>query len=570
MSFLLASEEAGRPQAAAVADDVELTRARRALITRRLPYFALGWLGLGLVMRAGLVSRGGLSLRLAVVSITLQAAVLAAAIVWCRRAPEAPRVPWIAFGTCMGLVLLATGFFTVVGGSVEVYVFALLVICIGSSTAFAWGWRPATALLGLAIGIGGCTALWVSALHRFIDPVEVVLETLIGGAIAIAIAEGSARSVARAVREARAAREAAERLAAAYAAYRDLADNAPDLIFTHDLAGRITYVNEAFARAVGTDAAALIGRDAGSLVPRDADNPDPAALRARMLAGEEVPPQLYWVRAPGGRRWFECASSPIRDADGRIAGARGIVRDVTARRVAEEALRASLEDLRRSEERLRRLARHHASIREDERKRLGFDLHDDVCQELVGVGILIEALRHRVVEAAPALAPDLARIGRYVGEVGEHLRQLARDLRPMLLRELGLQGSVHSLAEAMTAAGTSATAVFPTPIPRLDEETEIGVYRIAQEALANAVRHGRATSVQISLAVTGGTLTLEVRDDGRGFVPDAPRGDALGLVGMEERALALGGLLELRSEPGQGTAVRLRCPIVARSAMSAA
>jgi two-component system sensor histidine kinase UhpB len=568
--FLPESSEASRAQAVAVADDAELTQARRALITRRLPYFALGWLALGLVLRTGLVSRGGLSLRLAVASIALQMAVLVAAIGWCRRAPTAPRVPWIAFGACVGLVVLATGFFSRMGGSIEVFVFALLVICIGSSTAFAWGWVPATALLALAIGIGGSAALGASALHRFIDPVELLLETLIGGAISVVIAEGSARGVARAVREARAAREAAERLAAAYDAYRDLADNAPDLIFTHDLDGRITYANEAFARACGVAAPALIGWNVASLVPSDTDNPDPDVLRARMVAGEDVSPQLYWVKAKGGRRWFEVVASPIRDADGRVAGARGIVRDVTARRAAEEALRASLEDLRRSEERLRRLARHHATIREEERKRLGCDLHDDVCQELVGVGILIESLRHRVVEAAPALAPELARIGRYVGEVGEHLRQLARDLRPMLLRELGLQESVHSLAEAMTAAGTPATAVFPTPIPRLDEETEIGVYRIAQEALANAVRHAQAATVQISLGVTDGVLALEVRDDGCGFVPDAPRGDALGLVGMEERALALGGLLDLRSAPGRGTRVRLTCPIAARAAMSAA
>lgn len=556
--------------ARAARDDAALVRARRALIVRRFPAFALGWIAVGIALRAGLVARGELSLHLAAGSVALQMAMLGAAILACRRAPESARVPAIAFGTCVLLIAMTTAFFVVLGGSVEVFVFALGTISIGSAAAFAWGWRPAAALLALCFGLVGIELLGGFTLSHFLDPAAIALEAMIGAAISLTVAEASARNVTRSVRQAQAEREAGERLTAAYAAYRDLAENASDFIFTHDIEGRITYVNEAFARAVGVAAADLVGRDAGSLVPRDPDNPDPAVLRARMVAGEVVPLQRFWVKGPTGRRWLECAASPIRDAEGRMVGTRGIVRDVTARHEAEEALRASLEELRRSEERLRRLARRQASIREDERKRLGFDLHDDVCQELIGIGILLESVRRRAGEAAPALAPELARIGRYVGEVGEHLRQLARDLRPMLLRELGLRESVHSLAEAMTAAGTVVSAVFSSPLPRLAEETEIGVYRIAQEALANAVRHARAESIRVSLGVADDMLELEVRDDGCGFSPDAPRGDALGLVSMEERAFALGGRLVLRSTPGGGTTVRLTCPVVPRAAMSAA
>jgi signal transduction histidine kinase len=124
----------------------------------------------------------------------------------------------------------------------------------------------------------------------------------------------------------------------------------------------------------------------------------------------------------------------------------------------------------------------------------------------------------------------------------------------------------------MMQAGTPVSAVFPTRIPRLGEVIEIGVYRIAQEALTNAVRHAGAGAIRLTLAVHDErALTLEVTDDGCGFVPEGRRGsDALGLVGMEERALALGGRLELRSAPWQGTTVRLTCPVVPRTAASAA
>ncbi len=550
------------------ARDAVFERAHHALISQRLPIFALVWLGLGVVLRTGLVLRGELGVGPAAVSLASQILVLSLAIALCRADPEGPRVLRVALATCVLLVAFATVFFARLGGSVEVLAFALFTICGGSSLAFVWGWRPALVVLVAAVGIGGVAA---SSLQRLVDPIELLLEVGIGAAVAITIAEASARSFRRSFEQERARSESERQLAASHDAYRDLAENARDLIFTHDLDGRITYVNEAFARSYQTTAAELIGRDGGALIPRDAVNPDPVALRARLAAGEEIPPQLFWVKGPTGPRWLECVVSVIRDVDGRIVGVRGIARDVTERRAAEEALRASLEDLRRSEERLRRLASRQARIREDERKRLGFDLHDDVCQELVGIGILVETMRRRIGATAPELESDLGRIGRYVGEVGEHLRQLARDLRPMMLRDLGLEESLHSLAEGMTAGGTPVATDFPTAIPRLDEETEIGVYRIAQEALANAARHAQARTIRITLAVHDQRLELEIKDDGCGFVPEARRGgESLGLIGMEERALALGGHLVLGSTPGAGTSVRLDCPIALRAPASAA
>ncbi|MCC6848881.1 MAG: PAS domain S-box protein [Deltaproteobacteria bacterium] len=559
--------------AAVAADEASATtlaQARRERIVESLPWAAAAWLGLGLVFRTGRVLHGGLVFGLAATSLGLQALVLALAIAWCRAEARAPRVERIAFATCVTMVALATGFFAIGGGSVEVMLFAVLLICMGSSWAFAWGWRAAAALLAASGAIVLPVAVAMPTIQRFSDSTVILLEAALGAGVALVVAEALARSTARAFAQAAAGRVARRQLAAAYEAYRDLAEHARDMIYAHDLDGRITYANEAFARACGATPASLIGRDAGTLVPRDAENPDARALRARMAAGEELPPLVYWVPGPGGRRWLECVATPIHDADGRVVGARGIVRDVTERRAAEDALRASLEDLRRSEERLRGLARHQASIREDERKRLGFDLHDDVCQELVGIGILIESLRRRAAGEAPGLTGDLARVGRYVGEVGEHLRQLARELRPMPLRELGLEESLRSLAEGMSTAGTTVTTDVRAPIPRLHEETEIAVYRIAQEALANAIRHADARTIGIALTVGPDGLEIEIADDGRGFEPEAARvSEALGLVGMEERALALGGRLEVRSAPGAGTRVRLVCPAPLRSASAA-
>src|SRR6185295_12754514 len=256
---------------------------------------------------------------------------------------------------------------------------------------------------------------------------------------------------------------------------------------------------------------------------------------------------------------------------GAVVGVRGIARDVTERKRAEDALHASLQDLLNSEEKLRLLAQRQATIREEERKRLGFDLHDDVCQELVGVGILLDSVRRQLAAAPPQVTTGLERVSRYLGDIVEHLRILAHDLRPTLLTDLGLEGSLRSLAEGMSSAATCVTTEFPTPIPRLREDVEVGIYRIAQEALTNAVRHAQAQTVVLTLAVGRSTLQLTVRDDGNGFTDGDRRGvSSLGLVGMEERALALGGRVEIASAPSVGTTISLECPLAARSSPASA
>jgi two-component system NarL family sensor kinase len=293
------------------------------------------------------------------------------------------------------------------------------------------------------------------------------------------------------------------------------------------------------------------------------------------MAALAAPPHRVRVdirsRTPQGLRWISWEVCSIEDHHGAIVESQAVGRDITERKQAEEALRASLEELRRSEERLRLLAQRQVIIREEERKRLGFDLHDDVCQELVGVAILVESLRRRLAPLPASANEELDRIVRYLNEMVEHLRVLARELRPMLLHDLGLEGSLQSLADGMSSAATRVGVEFATPIPRLDEEAELAVYRIVQEALANAVRHAAARAVVVTLAVTEGRLRLEVRDDGCGFTPATrERSDALGLVSMEERALALGGRFELSSAPGAGTVVRLECPVEVRTSATAA
>ncbi len=363
-------------------------------------------------------------------------------------------------------------------------------------------------------------------------------------------------------------RKDAERaLETSEARYRSLVESNFELIARADPSGTLLFANDAYLRAFGYDRAD-VENGRVNILPHIHEDDRERVLESfqRVLAPPYRNVIESRVRIDGAWRRFEWEQGVVRDEHGAICEIQGAGRDVTERHVAEEALRRSLDDLKRSEETLRRLTRRQAEIREEERRRLGLDLHDNVCQELAAVTVLLEAAHVR----GTSDGAELTRAARHLTEVIEHLRLVGRDLRPMMLSDLGLTESLRAFTTKVSSLQRTVTARFPTPIPRLDDETEIAVYRVAQEALGNALRHADARSIDLMLRSEQGKLLLEVRDDGRGFDPKARRTDSLGLASMEERALALGGRIEILSSPGRGACVRLQCPLKVRSPASAA
>jgi PAS domain S-box-containing protein len=352
------------------------------------------------------------------------------------------------------------------------------------------------------------------------------------------------------------------RLTPSEARYRGIVDATTAFIARGDPEGRFTFLNEAYRRLLGKPFEELLGHSFLDFVHED-DRTDVLAVFRHTL--ESPLARVHFdcrMLTPDGSAWVAWDGSAILDGRGVMTEMQAVGHDVTQRRAAEESRRVLLDELRRSEEKFRLLAQHQTVIREEERRRLGFDLHDDVCQELVGVAIMVESLRQRLQPLPPAEDADLNRIAGFLNEVVEHLRLLARDLRPMLLPALGLEGALRALVDGMSSDATRVVAEFRPPIPRLGEETELGIYRIAQEALGNAARHAAARTIVVTCGVADHILHLEVRDDGCGFAlqnrQDSP---ALGLLSMETRARALGGSFEVWSEPGKGTAIRLHCPL---------
>jgi PAS domain S-box-containing protein len=535
--------------------DPELTSAvaaaQRRVIADRLPFFALGWLGATLLFLVVLAVESPASRIPGLWLAAAQIALVAASLGLVRRHPQAAIVQPVVLLTCVGLGLSSTVFYMHLGGREPVIAMMLFALSVVASLLFVWRWHVALALFAGTFGPFLLTGPW-DALH--LSRLQTLAGGVVGVLICVAMAEGSFRSFRMAVVHRLRELERTRELQVSRDAYRDLAENATDLIWTADLDWRCTYANEAAARYLGRPAATLVGLPLPAVLT---DHPTNAAARER-IAAVDASPTPYTVQVRPGAlhsapRWFDVVTSTVRDADDRVVGIRGISRDVTERRRIEEALRAS-------EEKLRDLAHGQVRVREEERKRLGLDLHDDVCQELAGIGILVEAARTRLGADAPGSA-DLARVVRYLSELVEHLRNLAGELRPLQLPELGLEGSLRSLVAGLAASETEITLTLPATLPRLDEETEIAIYRVAQEALSNATRHSDARRIEVTVSVTEARLHLEIRDDGRGFDPARTRPGALGLVGMEERAIAVRGSLAVDSVPGVGTTIRFDCPL---------
>jgi len=226
----------------------------------------------------------------------------------------------------------------------------------------------------------------------------------------------------------------------------------------------------------------------------------------------------------------------------------------------EEVERIELAFLRmlgRLEAERRRAGSAALQAQEEERARVARDLHDEVNQSLTGLLLRLEAVREA---APPELESELAETKALANQAMRELLSLARQLRPTALDDLGLAAATAGQVERLARGELEAEFAAEGDFSDLDGDAQLVVYRVAQEALSNTTRHSGAERVVVTLRRRAdGGVELEVADDGRGFAFDESEG-GLGIAGMRERALLIGGQLTIESRPGHGTSVRLIVP----------
>lgn len=218
---------------------------------------------------------------------------------------------------------------------------------------------------------------------------------------------------------------------------------------------------------------------------------------------------------------------------------------------------AFLRMLRRLEAERRRAGSAALRAQEEERARVARDLHDEVNQSLTGLLLRLEAVREA---APPELEPELAETKALANQAMTELLSLARQLRPTALDDLGLAAAIAGQVERLGRGEIETEFDADGDFADLGDDAQLVVYRVAQEALNNAARHSGAAHVRVRLSRgAGGGVDLEVADDGRGFAFEASE-RGLGIAGMRERALLVGGEVTIESRPGAGTTVRLTVP----------
>jgi signal transduction histidine kinase len=233
-----------------------------------------------------------------------------------------------------------------------------------------------------------------------------------------------------------------------------------------------------------------------------------------------------------------------------------ILRDVTERVRAEEALA-------RSREELHEIATASATAREQEKKRLARELHDELGQMLTAIKLDVDHLAAGPAGADAAGSARLAAMRSLVDQTVASTRRISSELRPMMLDDLGLAAAAQWLTESFAKRyGIACALEVEPPELELAEPEATSLYRILQEALTNVARHAQATRVHVRLRRGEGEAWLTVRDDGRGFDPSAPtRPNAFGLVGLRERAYLVNGRIRIESAPGKGTCVEVVVPL---------
>jgi PAS domain S-box-containing protein len=281
------------------------------------------------------------------------------------------------------------------------------------------------------------------------------------------------------------------------------------------------------------------------------------------LAVEQRTPfafQYRIVRPDGTERILQSRGDVVLDGTGQPSRVRGVAQDITEQSRAFEAVEVGREELRL-------LARRLQQIREEERARISREIHDELGQSLTGLKMDLSWVGGKLKPGQELLRERNEAMIGLVDSTIDTVRRIAAELRPGLLDDLGLQAAMEwQVSEFTRRSGVATSLELEAGDGVLPPEVSTAVFRIMQEALTNVARHAAAKRVTVRLARSDGALALTVEDDGRGLPEsgDSPR-RSLGILGMRERARALGGDVTVTSSPGDGTKVTARIPVASYS-----
>jgi two-component system sensor histidine kinase UhpB len=340
--------------------------------------------------------------------------------------------------------------------------------------------------------------------------------------------------------------------------YRSLMNGASDAIVLVDPQGTITEVNQRAEDLLGYSEAELLGLNYTRIHPPEECNHVLNNFTEILKTGAGRLHECLVLRRDGRTVPVEITHIMVEYGDQRVV--QTIFRDITERKLAEEALRDS-------EQKLRQLASQLLTIQEQERRRVSRELHDEMGQALTVLKIHLVAIENKLRRDQRELKASCEKLLSDIDAVIENVRRLSYDLSPSILEDLGLSSSLKYLMEETCRNHQMDYEMTAAEIDNLfSAETKINIYRIFQEFLTNIVRHAEADHLEVKITKQPDRVTFYLRDNGKGFDLQKARSRTLnkrglGLTTMYERALLAGGHLSLWSRRGQGTAITLTIPI---------
>ncbi len=253
----------------------------------------------------------------------------------------------------------------------------------------------------------------------------------------------------------------------------------------------------------------------------------------------------------------------LREAETREARRRTELELLRAQEQLEMRVEERTADLRTAYAKLekviierKRLEAEILEIAENERRRIGFDLHDDLGQKLTGVSLILKGTETKLRHQQNPCADDVAKVYELIAEISEHTHNLARQFSSLNMQGADLPGVLKELAASVNRMfDVSCTFTARGALPNIPQSTTAQIYKIAQEAISNAIKHGKARRVSIGLAATSCQLIVTVKNDGLAFTPPSPNNKRMGLRIMDYRASTINATLEIKPAETRGTLV---------------
>ncbi|MHB8134722.1 MAG: histidine kinase N-terminal 7TM domain-containing protein [Anaerolineaceae bacterium] len=347
--------------------------------------------------------------------------------------------------------------------------------------------------------------------------------------------------------------------------FEGVVESAPEAMLLVDHEGSILLVNAQAETLFGYTRSELLSHNIDMLIPGDRRQNHPALMsqfmRSPKIRQVSQDLNLSALRKDGSVFPVEISLGPLETGEGFSVAC--TVRDITLRKRAEEAQKLLLAEIQHANEIQQALTTRVQNIREIERRQIASDLHDRIGQKLTGINLSLQIIQNKLTDACdPNIRQRLAHSLILVEETTREVRDVMADLHPPMLDEYGLGATLRWYCTHFSQqTGIHISLNNESLLPRLPQNVETTFFRVVQESFTNTTKHAQASEIVVTIEKNNDEICLIIQDNGRGFNPDLlnPQTDQphWGLMNLKQSAISIGGELEIQSNPGHGTKIKI-------------